>query len=121
MFFYKKKNLDEKNQNLWIYDYRTSIPKFGKSKPIKDDDLLDFYKKFGKDEYGKSKRIDDGEEGRFRKFSYKLIEDNNYNLDIRWLKADEIKALENLPKREMIIDDIKKNLNLSLKYLNKIK
>ena len=121
MFFYKKKNSDEKNKNLWIYDYRTSIPKFGKSKPIKDDDLLDFYKKFGKDEYGKSKRIDDGEEGRFRKFSYKLIEDNNYNLDIRWLKADEIKALENLPKREIIIDDIKKNLNLSLKYLNKIK
>ena len=47
MFFYKKKNVDEKNKNLWIYDYRTSIPKFGKSKPIKNDDLLDFYKKFG--------------------------------------------------------------------------
>ena len=83
--------------------------------------MLDFYKKFGDDEYGKSKRVDGGEEGRFRKFSYKSICENNYNLDIRWLKADEIKALENLPKSEIIIDEIKKNLNLSLKYLNKIK
>lgn len=121
LFFYKKKNDKEQNENLWIYDYRTSIPKFGKSNPIKDEDLGDFFQKFGDDEYGRSKRQDEGIEGRFRKFPYKNIEKNNYNLDIRWLKADEIKALENLPDRKKIIDEIKNNLNLSLKYLKNIK
>ena len=120
LFFYKKKDIKEKNKDLWIYDYRTSIPKFGKSNPMNENNLSDFVKKFGSDIYGKSKRIDEGDEGRFRKFSYDVIFKDKFDLDIRWLKADEIKILENLPSQKDIIKDIKENLKTSIKYLDKL-
>jgi type I restriction enzyme M protein len=121
LFFYKKKNEEEKNKYLWVYDYRTSIPKFGKSKPLTELNLSDFEKKFGNNEYGNSNRLDEGIDGRFRKFSYVNIEKNNYNLDIRWLKAEEIQLLESLPDTTTIIKDIKKNLQNSINFLNKMK
>ena len=87
---------------------------------MNENNLSDFVKKFGSDIYGKSKRIDEGDEGRFRKFSYDVIFKDKFDLDIRWLKADEIKILENLPSQKAIIKDIKENLKTSIKYLDKL-
>jgi type I restriction enzyme M protein len=41
---------------------------------------------FGDDPYGRSPRIDQGEEGRFRCFTREQISDRNDNLDIAWLR-----------------------------------
>lgn len=120
LFFYKKKNEKEQNKKLWIYDYRTSINKFGKTMPLTRDHLKDFEEKYGKDEYGRTTRISGNENERFRSFDFENIIKNKYNLDIRWLKDEEIKYLEKLPPINIILSDIQKNLEKSLEVIKKL-
>jgi type I restriction enzyme M protein len=73
-------------KSVWVYDMRTNIPRFKKANPIKAVDFHDFEKAFGADPFGKSKRIDQGPNGRFRCFGREEIAKRNDNLDIRWLR-----------------------------------
>ena len=61
----------------------------------------------------KSKRIDDGEEGRFRKFSYKLIEDNNYS----FLFKSSLKTIANRTA-DYSIENFSENKNAIIFYEN---
>ncbi|HEU4622644.1 MAG TPA: hypothetical protein VFS42_10505, partial [Burkholderiaceae bacterium] len=56
--------------------------------------FADFEKAFGSDPLGKSKRKDQGETGRFRKFTREEIAKRGDNLDISWLKDDTAQAAE---------------------------
>jgi type I restriction enzyme M protein len=59
---------------------------FGKTRPLTLADFAEFEAAFGDDPLGRSPRVDQGEEGRFRCFSREQIADRNDNLDIAWLR-----------------------------------
>src|ERR1035438_2296507 len=61
---------------------RANMDAFGKTKPLTVADFASFEKAFGKDPLGKTKRKDEGEEGRFRFFTRKEIAAKNDSLDI---------------------------------------
>ncbi|WP_309486955.1 N-6 DNA methylase [Bradyrhizobium sp. PRIMUS42] len=83
-------------KRTWIYDLRTNIPRFKKTRPIQAADFLPFETAYGNDPNGKSKRRDEGLDGRFRCFTRDEIARRNDNLDISWLRnaenVDEDKA-----------------------------
>ncbi|MFM7886853.1 MAG: N-6 DNA methylase [Pseudanabaena sp.] len=71
---------------VWVYDMRANTNTFGKTRQLTLTDFAEFEAAFGDDPYGKSPRIDQGEEGRFRCFTREQIRDRNDNLDIAWLR-----------------------------------
>ena len=52
-----------------IYDMRSGAPPYGKTNPLKSADFDDFVRAFGNDSLGRAKRKDEGEAGRFRRFT----------------------------------------------------
>ena len=81
--FFTKGETDRSNTKaVWVYDLRANMPSFGKTRPLTLSDFAEFEAAFGDDPYGKSDRVDQGEEGRWRCFSRQQIADRNDNLDI---------------------------------------
>lgn len=102
LFFTRGKADTGNTEAVSVYDLRANMPAFGKTRPLKADDFAGFEKAFGSDPFGKSKRKDEGEEGRFRCFTRKQIEERNDNLDISWLRDTEAEAEEGLTEPEDI-------------------
>lgn len=88
---HKKKN---NTDTVWFYDLRTNAPAFGKTTPLLDEHFSEFEKCYGGDPHGKSKRLDQGETGRFRCYSRQEIADREDDLAISWLR-DESDDIEN--------------------------
>lgn len=88
-------------KEVWVYDLRTNIEKINKGHGLTADYFVDFLKCY-KD------RTKDTE--RWHKYSYKDIEARKYNLDITWLKDENIEDPSNLPAPEILIKE-------SIKYL----
>jgi type I restriction enzyme M protein len=84
----------------WVYDMRANMNSFGKTRLLMVEDFKDFEKAFGVDPQGKSKRKDQGEEGRFRSFNRMQILERGDNLDISWLRDNS-----NDPEDEMTEPD----------------
>jgi type I restriction enzyme M protein len=85
-FFTRGKSDKANTKGVWVYDMRANMNVFGKTKPLTVADFEPFEKAFGKDQFGKAKRKDEGEEGRFRFFTREEIATRNDNLDIAWLR-----------------------------------
>jgi len=107
-------------KKVWYYDLRTNAPSYGKRAPFGAKDLKPFEKAYGKDPHGNSKRKDGGEEGVFRSFSRKEIAKRNENLDITWLKDDDVISAEDLREPEVIAKDIEANLKTALAEIAKL-
>lgn len=73
-------------KGVWVYDMRANMDSFGKTKPLTLGDFAEFEEAFGANPMGKSKRKDQGEEGRFRRFTREQVAERNDNLDIAWLR-----------------------------------
>jgi type I restriction enzyme M protein len=73
-------------QGVWVYDLRSNIDTFGKTRPLGPEDFAAFEAAYGSDPNGNSPRHDQGEAGRFRYFSRQQISERNDNLDISWLR-----------------------------------
>jgi len=65
----------------------------------------DFERCYGDNPDGQSERKDGGEEGRFRKFSYSQIKERNFNLDISWLKDENLEDPDSLPEPQLLVAD----------------
>ena len=99
LFFTRGDTETGNTKAVWIYDLRTNMPSFGKRTPFtREQHLAVFEKAFGNDPLGKAKRKDEGEEGRFRRFTRADIEKRNWNLDITWLKDEDAESAER-PRR----------------------
>jgi len=111
VLFFQRGTKDRGNTKaVWIYDLRTNMPSFGKRTPFTLEALEPFMKAFGKKADGTSKRKDEGEEGRFRKFSREEVQARSDNLDITWLRDDSVERSEDLPDPEDIAAEILLNL-----------
>jgi len=113
LFFTRGAKDTGNTKNVWVYDMRTNMPSFGKRTPLTGEHFKDFEKAFGKDPHGTSKRKDQGEEGRFRKFSRANIEKRGDNLDISWLKDEDATSAEDLPEPDVIAAQILEKLQVA--------
>lgn len=63
----------------------------------------------------RDQRVDTGEEGRWRCFSYdELIARDKVNLDISWLRDESLEDAHNLPAPEIIAREIVEDLTAAL-------
>ncbi len=75
---------------------------FGKRTPLTHGHFAEFEKCFGKKSDGTSKRTDQGNEGRFRKFTREYITERDDNLDISWLKDRDASSGADLSEPDVI-------------------
>ncbi|WP_199229732.1 N-6 DNA methylase [Azospirillum sp. TSO22-1] len=88
LFFTRGKTNHGNTKAIWFYDMRTGMPTFGRKQPLAPAHFADFEACFGDDPSGRAKRKDQGNSGRFRKFTRQEIAERDDNLDITWLRND---------------------------------
>lgn len=120
LFFTKGLLEDGNTKEVWIFDLRTNMPSFGKRAPLTINHFKHFVKVYGKDPYGGAKRLDEGEEGRFRVFDRAFIKEREENLDIAWLKDESQSRTEDLPTPEKIAEQIKEQLSSAMREIDAI-
>jgi type I restriction enzyme M protein len=101
LFFTRGKKATGNTKEVWVYDLRTHSPQFGKRTSLTRDYFEEFEEAFGSDPVGiaasLAKRKDEGEGGKFRRFSREWIAERGDNLDITWLNGDYDEEEEDLP------------------------
>ena len=117
LFFDKRPASEEpRTQKLWIYDLRTNKRFTLKTNPLRESDLQDFITVYNPD--NRDARV---ETERFRAFGYdELIERENTNLDIFWLKEDSLEDAADLPTPDVLITEITENLESALAHFQNI-
>lgn len=106
LFFTRAKTDKANTKAVWFYDMRTNSESFGKRNPLTRAHFAEFEKAFGEDPRGRSKRQDQGDTGRFRKYTREDIAARGDNLDITWLKDESVASHEDLPEPEVIAAEI---------------
>ncbi|NKN34266.1 N-6 DNA methylase [Marichromatium bheemlicum] len=118
VLFFTRGQTDRANtQAVWVYDLRANMPAFGKTRPLSCADLKAFETAFGADPHGKSERTDEGETGRFRRFTREQIKERNDNLDIAWLRDEDEDIEERLTEPEDIASAIMVHLRAALEEI----
>lgn len=119
VLFFEKHEASETpwTREVWIYDLRTNKHFTLKQNPLTRADLDEFVESYKIDNF--SHRV---ESERFKKFTYEeLIQRDNTNLDIFWLKDDSLTDLDNLPDPEILITEIVDNLQSALEEFEVVK
>lgn len=118
VLFFTRGEKDKGNTKaVWFFDMRTNAPSFGKRTPLTREHFAELEKAFGSDPLGKSKRKDQGEQGRFRKFTREEIAKRGDNLDITWLKDDSVTDHADLPEPDEIAAEIVTQLETALEEM----
>lgn len=102
---------------VWVYDMRANMPAFGKTRLLSVSDFADFEAAYGSDPNGGTERIEQSEDGRWRKFTRDAIAVRNDNLDIAWLRDTEADAEEGLTEPEDIAAAIIGHLKAALEEI----
>lgn len=105
---------------VWFYDLRAQMPNFGKTRTLTTADFEPFIAAYGDDPHGKAPRIDEGETGRFRKFTRDEIAKRNDNLDITWLRDDVEVVEEGLTEPDDIAAAIIGHLRAALEEIEAV-
>lgn len=114
VLFFTRGTKDQGNtKEIWIYDMRTNMPSFGKRTVLTRQHFSEFEKVYGNDPHGKAERKDQGETGRFRKFTREEITRRGENLDIAWLQDNSVQRTEDLPEPEEITAQILERLRIA--------
>lgn len=121
MFFTKiSEEAEGATRAVWFYDMRAQMPNFGKTRTLTAEDFAGFIKAYGNDPLGKAKRKDEGESGRFRKFTREEIAKRGDNLDISWLREDEEETEEGLSEPDDIAAAILGHLRAALEEIEAV-
>jgi type I restriction enzyme M protein len=114
LFFQRGKTDKANTQAVWVYDMRSNMPAFGKTRPLTVEDFADFEKAYCSDPNGGGKRKDKGTDGRWRCFTREIIKARNDNLDIAWLRDTEAEVEEQLTEPDKIAAAIIGHLKAAL-------
>jgi len=87
LFFTKQTDETRETSDVWVYDLRTGVRAFGRTRPFSREYLAEFEKLYGKDPYGRSARSDQSADGRFRRFSRVQIAESGYSLNMTCVGA----------------------------------
>lgn len=116
VLFFTRGRTDKGNTGeVWVYDLRSNMPQFGKTRPLTAETFAGFETAFGPDPLGKAPRTDEGEQGRFRRFTRDQIAARGDNLDITWLRDEN--ADEVLPEPDLIAAEIIDTLRTALEEM----
>lgn len=110
VLFFDKKPASEKHwtENVWIYDFRTNIHFTLKNNQLSIETLKDFVTC-----YNAKNRHDRKETERFKCFTYdEILKRDKINLDIFWLKDNNLTNMENLLEPDEIALEIRENLEM---------
>jgi type I restriction enzyme M protein len=124
VLFFERKNKKIKSSNVWFYDYRTNIHHTPKKNPLQHENLRDFINCYNPDNIEKRKETwsEINVEGRWRKYSYEeILLGDKSNLDIIWLKDDNVIDFKNLPEPDDLINDIIENIESALVNFKTVK
>ena len=114
VLFFERGATDTGNtKTVWVYDLRTNMPNFGKRTPFTMGHMQEFIDAYGSASNGSSPRTDQGEEGRFRCFTRQQIADKDDNLDLSWLRDENVERAEDLPEPDEIAADILAQLKMA--------
>jgi type I restriction enzyme M protein len=91
-----------------------------KDRPLNAKMFEDVERCYGPDPYGRAERSDNGDRGRFRRFSISEIKARNYNLDITWLKDESLDDPESLPEPQLLAADAITELGACIDDLQEI-
>lgn len=125
VLFFTRGDSDKGNtQEVWVYDLRANMPQFGKRTQLTERHFAEFEAAFGDDSLGNpaclDKRIDQGESGRFRKFTREQIADRGDSLDISWLKDDNATEAQDLPEPAELAQEAMNELDAAMEELRGI-
>ncbi len=121
VLFFTRGTTDKGNTKAtWVFDMRANMPAFGKRTPFTWEHFAEFMKAHGDDPHGKAKRKDQGDGGRFRKFTRDAIKERNDNLDISWLKDESHTDAEDLPEPEVVLAQIREKLEGALAAVSEL-
>jgi type I restriction enzyme M protein len=109
--------VQDATEAVWIYDMRSGAPAYGKTNPLKAGDFDAFCIAFGDDPHGEAHRTDQGEAGRFRRFTRAEIAARGDNLDISWLKDSSQEAEGGLSNPADICAAIEGHLSTALEEI----
>lgn len=117
LFFDRKEGRDDPwTRELWIYDFRTNQNFTLRTNPLKRGHLEDFVRC-----YNPSNRFQRKETERFRKFPYdELTRRDKTNLDIFWLRDENLEDTENLPHPDVLAKSIIEDLTAALEQFKAI-
>lgn len=125
LFFEKhRKSKKPTTKEIWYYDYRTNIRHTPKKNPLCYEHLKDFVEYFLADNIENRKETwsKENKNGRWRSYTYNyIITRDKTNLDIFWLKDENLIDLENLPEPDILIDEIIENIESALVSFKTIK
>ena len=121
LFFTRGKKDKGNTQEVWVYDLRSNMSLFGKRTQLTRKHFAEFEVAFGDDPLGSSaslaKRLDTGEQGRFRRFTRDLIAERSDNLDISWLQDESEGKTDELPEPATLAQKAKGELESALEEL----
>jgi len=120
LFFDRHDAETDGTSETWVYDLRTNMPAFGKRTPLTREHFAAFEKAFGKDSRGQSKRINQGETGRFRRFTREEVRARGENLDLIWLKDDTSTHHDDLPEPEVLVAKVLEKLRIAIDEMQKL-
>ena len=126
VLFFTRGETDKGNtKEVWFFDLRANMPNFGKKTTLtREHFILEFEKAFGDDSRGRTeslqKRIDTGENGRFRRFTREYIAKRSNNLDIAWLKDDSETSADDLSEPEVLAEEALGELEAAMAELRGI-
>lgn len=120
VLFFDKGTTEKKNtQNVWFYDMRTNMPKFGKRTPFTENHFVDFEKAYNATDRTKIK------DERFSCITRDEITKKNDSLDLGLIADDSITKAEDIGEPIEIaqealaeLKEITKALNSIIKALN---
>jgi type I restriction enzyme M protein len=102
-------------EETWVYDLRANMPRFGKRTPLTRAHFAEF-----EAAYAASPRQDQGETGRFRRFTRDWIRERGDSLDIAWLKDDNAEDAADLPEPAVLAREVASELEAALAELQGI-
>ncbi|HIF9150960.1 N-6 DNA methylase [Photobacterium damselae] len=137
LFFSKPNNAKQnkgQTKNVWVYDLRSNMPKFGKRTPLTASHFEEFCQAVGSDltkvdETARNafiKKHKDGSEignvdtCRLRCFSREDIAKNDDSLDLAWIRDDSTEDSTNLPDPDVLINEIMEEMTLAMCELQAI-
>jgi type I restriction enzyme M protein len=124
LFFTRGKQDKDNTKEVWVYDLRANMPQFGKRTLLGPEHFSEFEAAFGDDPLGKpeslAKRVDAGEQGRFRRFTREWIADRSDSLDIAWLKDESEASNGDLPEPAMLAQEALGELEAAMEELRGI-
>ena len=116
-FDIRKASVKRGTSEIWFYDYRTNVHHTPKKNPLTFDSLKDFVKCYSPGNRAKRKETwsKKNPHGRWRKYHYdEIIGRDKTNLDICWLKDENLINTDNLPEPEILINEIIEDIESAL-------